>query len=321
MRTFSVVRGAACLFALGLLLSACGSGQPALNSSSAFSQQTAARQNGGESLLYIGGQHAVQMYSYPDGTYQASVKTQGLVNGLCSDSNGDVFVAAAPAKSSKNDAGFIYEYAHGGNAPIATLDSPKGTIPLACSSDPTTGDLAVTIQKTKNFAPAVSIYAKATGMPTVYTSDALGANPQLGYDSNGNLLVTSGGNVGAWLASGSTSLTKVTLDQTLGGVAHVQWDGTYFALQSFDTIKHNGEKIFERVFRVQISGSSGHVASFTRFTGWPAKNAGQSWIDGTTIVGTPYNEISFWKYPQGGAAFKVAHPHSPGKAVTISDAP
>jgi hypothetical protein len=322
MRTFLWMRRAASFCTLGVFLAACATSPSALNlPDSAQHRPGAQAQDGGGALLYVGSKQSIEVYSFPSGVHRASLHSTGIVRAMCSDSNGNVFVAAAPVKSSKSGSGSIYEYAHDGKAPIATLEAPKDDVPIACSRDSTTGNLAVTNRNSKKYTPSVSIYANAAGTPTVYTSGAIGANPQAGFDDSGNLFVTSGGNLGVLLPNGATDFTKITLTKTLGGVDHVQWDGKYFALQSFDTLGHNGEKLFERVFRVQISGSSGRVVNATHFIGWPEHNAGQSWIDGTTIVATPYDSISLWNYPAGGKAVKVIHPGRPGKAVTVSLAP
>ena len=222
---------------------------------------------------------------------------------------------------SSGDTGAVYEYAHGGSKPIAKLAVPKHEIPIDCSSDPTTGNLAVTLQNSRNYAPSVAIYPKAAGTPKIYVSRAIGAAPQAGYDDRGDLFATSGGNVGAELPMGKTLFTTIKLSETLGGVAHVQWDGTYLALQSFVYLKHNREKLFERIFRVQISGSTGKVVSRSHFHDWPEKDPGESWIQGRTIVATPAREIVFWAYPAGGNPRKVIRHGRPGNAITVSVAP
>jgi len=269
-------------------------------------------------LLYAGIHHDIEVYAFPSGEYQETFQAKGNVSGMCSDASGNLFVTAAPGKSSPTGTGFIEEYAHGGKAPIATLEVPKHEIPVACSSDPTTGNLAVTEENASNFAPSVAIYAKAAGAPALYTSSALGADPQAGYDAGGDLLATSGGDVAGELLAGKTAFVTITLSRTLGGVAHVQWDGKYFALQSFDALRHNGEKIFERIYRIAISGTKGTVAGRTTFDDWSEKDAGQSWIQGATIVATPLSEIVFWQYPTGGKPTKILHSHDRVKAVTVS---
>jgi len=272
----------------------------------------------GTALIYAGNQSYVETYSFPGGAAHGTFTVDGLVEGMCSNSKGDVFVALAPRKRMKSPTGFVEEYAHGGTTPIATLQLPNREIPVACSSDPATGNLAVTAQNSVNYAPAVAIYANASGTPKVYTSRALGAYPQAAYDAAGDLFATSGANVGVELAAGKDSLKKITLTQTLGGAQHVQWDGKYWAIESFDTSKHNREKLFERIFRVQISGSRAKVVGTSRFDAWPASDPGQAWIANQTILATPRSSILFWAYPSGGAPRKTVHSPHHVKAITVS---
>jgi hypothetical protein len=309
------VRGATFLFFGAAVLAACGAGQAGLSPSASTllgSSGTYGQASVGD-LLYAGHKHRIEIYSFPGGAYQRTLKTAGFVNGMCSDSHGNVFVAEA-----QGEAGYVYEYEHGGTAPVATLSVPKPNAPVACSSDPTTGNLAVTMQNTQNFTPSVGIYAKAAGTPRVYALGELGADPQGAYDDQGDLFVTSGGNVGAELSAGKTVFEQITLSKTIGGVGHVQWDGKYFALQSFDTTRHQGEKLFEKIFRVQLSGDGGKIVDIISFGGWPEQDPGQSWISGGTVVATPFSEVLFWAYPAGGKAEKIIYTHHQLGAVTLS---
>lgn len=318
MKTLLAAQRAFFLFVAASLLASCA--PPAGGAPGLFPQQRGlAKSDGGRGdLMYTGVAHYVEVYSYPAGELEQTFTIKGNVNGMCSDSDGNVFVAAAPSKTSKSKGGFVYEYAHAGKTPIATLDVPGHGIPIACSSDPASGNLAVTIQDSRNYAPSVAIYAKATGAPKIYKSDAIGAYPQVAYDQGGDMLATSGGNVAAELLKGKDKLQTITLAQTLGGVRHLQWDGAHWALQSFDALKHNREKILERIYRVQISGSSGHVVGRTRFEPWLARDPGQSWIAGTTMVATPFSSIYFWAYPAGGKPLKAIRSSQHVKAITIS---
>jgi hypothetical protein len=321
MRTiFHTARHAVCLSAVAATLAACGAAQPALNPA-APAQQSAPgqsqRKTSGD-LIYVGGTHTVDVLTYPGLKSQGTFKTKGGVTGICSDSAGNVFVTQAAKKSSSDGTGYVDEYAHGGTTPIASLNVPQGEVPMDCASDPGTGNLAVTIQSSASYAPSVAIYAGGSGKPAVLTTDALGADPQCGYDASGNLLVTSGGNVAAMLAAGKKSFKTVTFDRLLGGVRHVQWDGTYWALQSFHVTHHNGEKLWERVFRLQVSGASAKVAGIVKFKNWPEKVSGSSWIDGDAIMATPYTELAFWKYPDGGKVTTKIRLSSHMAAVTVS---
>src|ERR1700677_289861 len=96
-----------------------------------------------QNLLYIGdnGSGGVLVYSYAPGYklvgFLAAPRYPG---GECVDKAQDVFI---PDAGGGGDVTF--EYAHGGTAPIAILGDLGGG-PVACSIDPTTGNLAVTIR-------------------------------------------------------------------------------------------------------------------------------------------------------------------------------
>lgn len=270
-------------------------------------------------LLYMGERHTLETFTYPAGALVSKLTTKFAVEGMCSDAKGDVFVAAIDGPGS-GSTGAIYEYAHGGTSPIATLASPQNQYPVSCSSDPTTGNLAVTSYNRHTYAPEVEVYVKASGSGNVYTSETLGANPQLAYDASGDLFVTSGANVGAELVKGGDKLAKITFDRTLGGCSHAQWDGKFFALQSYTASKHQQERVLEHIYRLQISGSKGLVVGWSHFLNWQESDAGQSWLQDSTLIATPGNYVAFWNYPAGGKAIKIVHPPHAGKAVTVSAA-
>jgi hypothetical protein len=303
------------LCAAASVLSACGALQSPLSpvSSAQYGAPGLSGHKAGGDLMYVGAKKVVEIYTFPAGIYQGAFDTQGLLSAMCSDSKGNVYIAVTDAGS-----GYVYEYSHGGVKPIATLDAPTRDVPISCSSDPISGNLAVTLQNSRDYAPSVAIYPKGAGTPKIYFSRVLGANPQAGYDDRGDLFATSGGNVAAELRAGKTRFVEISFSKTLGGVAHVQWDGTNMALQSFDYSTHNGEKIFERIFRLQISGTMAKIVGTSRFHNWSQKDAGESWIQGGEIAATPFGAIVLWAYPGGGKALKVIHPVHRGKAITVS---
>ncbi len=270
-------------------------------------------------LLYIGAHHFIETYSYPSGTSASRMHTKFFVVALCSDVHGNVFMPATLAQSGKTS-GEVVEYAHGGSQPLRTVALPKGQLPVDCSSDPSTGNLAVTSYDVRNFAPQINVYVNGSGTPHAYKAPALGASSEPAYDNSGDLYVTSGGNVGVFLAAGSSTLVKITSNTILGPVAHAQWDGKYFALQSFTVARHQGEHTQERIFRFSISGSTATLQGYSHFTGWYAHDPGRSWIDGNTMVATPGAYIAIWNYPAGGKSVKVVHPGKAAKSVTVSAA-
>lgn len=321
LKLLEQARCAACLSAFAFAFSACAANQPQ-TTPSLPAAPTASRAGGsGGDLLYVGARREGTIYSYPGGSLVGNFTTPASIHGMCADAKGNVFVVAGKNGSKPSAAGYVYEFAHGGTSPISTLALPARQIPASCSVDPTTGDLAVTSYDGKDFAPEIEIYFGGTGTPATYTSKVIGAIPQAAYDASGDLFVTSGNNKGVELLPGSAKLVTITFDQTLGGVDHVQWDGAHFALQSYQNSQHNKERLLEHIYRLQISGHRATILGLSHFKNWLTRYAGQSWIDGDTIVATPGNYIAFWKYPQGGQAFLVLHPANVSKAVTISSAP
>jgi hypothetical protein len=322
LKLHAKARCAACLCAFSAAFSGCA-GNPIQATPAVSAPQAAAHRagHGGGDLLYVGAQREGTIYSYPGGSPIGTFGTSATIHGMCSDAKGNVFVVAGKNGAKPSAAGYVYEFAHGGTTPVATLNLPTREIPVSCSSDPGSGDLAVTSYDTRNFAPMIEVYAGASGTPATFTSRALGANPQAGYDADGNLFATSGGNLGVELVKGSAQLAKITFDQTLGGVDHVQWDGAHFALQSFQNSQHNKERLFEHIYRLQISGGHATILGSSNFKNWHAGEPGQSWIERNTLVATPGSSIALWKYPAGGQAYLVLHPAQASKAVTISRAP
>jgi hypothetical protein len=317
-RPIHALHFAACLCALA----GCTGLPPGTSPVAPLHKALLARRDGSQTdLIYAGVKHQAIVYTYPGGAFEGTFRTPFLIQAMCSDAKGDVFVTAVVEQKSGAPTGYVYEYAHGTKSPVSTLDVPAHEIPVNCSSDPTTGNLAVTSYDVHNFAPLVEIYTGGTGEAKLYHSEELGANPQPAYDASGNLFVISGGNVAALLPKGKQELEKIRLSETIGNVAHAQWDGKYFALQSYEATKHNRENVSVHYFRVQISGTTGTIAGVSSFFNWHQKDAGQSWLQGDTVIATPGSSITFWKYPAGGKASKVLHPSDPSQAVTVSLAP
>ena len=109
--------------------------------------------------------------------------------GLCSDRLGNVWVANASTESGE---GYLVEYAHGGMTPIATL-SDTGESPVACSIDPSTGNLAAANCPDRDCASTVAIYARAQGTPTQIPTGPSMGDPfeYYTYDNSGNIFVAA----------------------------------------------------------------------------------------------------------------------------------
>jgi WD40 repeat protein len=286
------------------MLAGCGGSQPSIGAPGAMPQTLASATHADRDkswmkpgsasgdLLYVAdGEGRAFVLTYPQGQLVGQLDFPSTNSGnICSDGDGDIFVPSG------YDGEEIWEYAHGGTQPIATLREDSG-YPIACAVDPTTGNLAVTNEINYPYKGNVAIYAGAQGDPTYY-SDSEIPNPIFcGYDNRGNLFIDGG--PFAELPSGSGTFTNIKLNKHIYQGGQVQWDSTYMTVAS-----RNANKIY----RLQISGSTGKVVSATLLKG-PGRHAtSQSWIQGGTIIapaGRNDDRVGIWNYPTGGKALTI----------------
>jgi hypothetical protein len=262
-------------------------------------------------LLYVGaGAKRVFVLSYPEGKLVGRLSISSRPWGLCSDTDGNVFVT--------EESGGVLEYAHGGTNPINTL-SAHGA--FSCSWDPSTGNLAVVERPN-----SIAIFKGASGTPQTYTDTSFMEFNYCAYDDKGDLFV-AGKPIGLYAYSlaevdtGSGTFKTITLNEIVDNLGDLQWDGKYLAIDDFDGTG--------TINRVQVSGSSGTIKATTNLGG--AQFYGYwTWLqDGTFIspIYTGYDKNSlmdFWSYPSGGNPKKKL-PHRVGGrriwGVTVSVAP
>lgn len=262
----------------------------------------------GQDLLYVSADGAtnVYIYSYPQRVLVNTIESlNAYAAGECVDSSGDVFVTTVNASGS----GTIYEYAHGGTTPIATLSDPGQA--NGCALDPTTGNLAVMNPRDwtnpyYQYSGDLAVYTGARGQPQIYYPQPPVSGFIFGaYDNGGNLFLSAGDNAHPTyvdlirMSSGSDSFETISVPQKLSGPASLQWNGQYLTFTS------GGEQTLLDVYRLSISGSNAKVAGTTQLTSRKNKMTGQAWIQGHTIITTDYighgyQDISFWSYPKGG---------------------
>jgi hypothetical protein len=239
---------------------------------------------------------------------------------LCADKAGNIFVPDA-------DASRIFEYAHGGTSPIATLHDALHA-PHACSVDGVTGDLAVVDAGTSG---DIAIYRNASGNPTRHYDTHFTKYDFCGYDDAGNLFVDGTNHLDrfrfAEIPKGRKFLTGVNLDADIITPGSVQWDGKYMAL---------GDEVGSSVYQFAITGSTGTEKGRTDLEGGDGP-VRQFWIprfarghvnpQGRHIVATQFHfsrfdfgDVGYWGYPAGGAAthFIVGPDHPLGVTVSIS---
>jgi hypothetical protein len=159
----------------------------------------------GENLLYISdpASGGVLIFTYnPPSTPKSVGALLGLPApaGMCVDKEQNIFIT-----NGLNRGTYVtLEYIHGGTNPIQVLGDPGN--PVACSIDPTTGNLA--IATVGDYASGIALYKKATGKPTLYSDSAFTDMWFCGYDDKGNLFVDGDGNTQlAELPKGSKLLT------------------------------------------------------------------------------------------------------------------
>lgn len=285
-------------------------------------------------LLYVSDliRNHVNAYNYPDGGRVLTLTGFTNPSGVCSDTNGNVFVLG-----NRNDN--VVEYAHGADAPTQTLNVPGWAI--ACSYDPNTGNLAVVVDS-QTEGTGVAIFSSEQGTPTMSYSGYGTAIARCGYDDNSDLFC-DGSIDGERLAffvlgSGSNQIRQVPVT---GGEFYepnqMQWDGQYITVldSAFDTVSritfaHSGS-----AFAGIPGGWYGTVVGVTTLDKCGYSKPWSSWIyDGSIIVActldSPYQNqdkgrVPIWNYPQGGHPVKriakdESQPNFPD-GVTISVAP
>jgi hypothetical protein len=291
------------------MLAGCGGSQPPIGAPGTTPQSSAiaAHPDRGRSwmlpeakskdLLYVGDIYDVTVYSYPQGKLEGRLKGFYEIGGECVDKGGHVFVVNAGG----ND---VIEYAHGGNAPIATLKAATSN-PTGCDVDPITGDLAVS-GGTVFSGGNVAVYPHEKEPPTVYTDSNFRQFGWCGYDDSGDLYVNgasySNTVVFAELQKGAGVLTNTTLDQSFQDTGGIQWDGKYLAV---------GDQSLPKIYRFSMSGSKGTKVG-TIDLGSHADFVHQFFIfDGKLIAPNFYwignqfeSNVLFFDYPAGGRAYK-----------------
>ncbi|MGA8473924.1 MAG: hypothetical protein WB681_02550 [Candidatus Cybelea sp.] len=300
--------------AAGALLPGCV-GSPAQMGAPALLQPASTSPNAtkGDLLYVTGGCGGTCVFSYPNGKQVGHLGAAGA--SLCSDKSGNIFM---PSATSSGNA-VVYEYAHGGTTPIATLNLP-GLLAEGCSVDSKSGDLAVTyLCKDCDYGP-VAIFKGARGSPTSYDVTGVFLS-YCGYDNRHNLFADGNGGQGfalLELPAGGSNLTPIAVNQPINSAGEVQWDGKHLAIEDL---------ISPVIYRFQVSGSAATLVGTTKLHG-AGTVAAQSWIQGSTVIvpfganGKPPNEVGLWNYPAGGSPTKIIRKHLAADVLagaTVSD--
>jgi hypothetical protein len=217
--------------------------------------------------------------------------------GECVGTNGDVFIADSGREK-------IYEYAHGGTKALRTLDDAPH-VPIACSVDRTTGNLAVA--NTGASSADVAVYPDARGKAELYGDSAIASAAACAYNPLGDLLIAgeTAGNAAAfaWLPKRLGKLVNITIpgpDPSFKwySVTGIQWDGQFFALDD------------ESVYRIALLNGQAYYVGETELYG-SGVGYGQYGIyqpnpdqQGTEIFAgasaTGISAVDYYPYPGGG---------------------
>jgi hypothetical protein len=272
----------------------------------------------GRDLLYITkpfypGPRDAYVYTYPQGKLVGRLAGLGAPEGECVDKEGNVFIVNSYVDTYDSA---VYEYAHGGTSPIATLYIPYAGA-TGCSIDPTSEKLAVS---GGSRAAVVSIFAykpkRGWRFPKTYTVPNTSYGSFCGYDAKGNLYFDGTNQSQAFelaeLPSGSDSFTTVTLNQSISAPGQVQWHDKYLAIGDAGVSP-------SVIYQFSISGSSATEVGSTTLSG--SKRVEQFWIQGNAVIGPDYSgtDAGFWPYPSGGSATRTISLNSPfGATVSLN---
>ena len=183
--------------------------------------------------------------------------------------------------------------------------------------DPTTGNLAVTNEYSRNSSPgSVAIYKNARGKPQLYRDSNFYYMFFCGYDNAGNLFVNgqpapSGGFAFAELPAraGETERCQPQCEYRFPGRRSV---GRKLLLAV-------GDQISSTIYRFAIAGKVGTEVGSTQLGG--TKQIVQFWKQGAYVVGPDaiYFRVGIWKYPAGGNPVKfLSHSWGLPVAATVS---
>jgi hypothetical protein len=242
----------------------------------------------------------ISILTYPGGVRVAGIRDIDA-RGMCSDPAGNVWVTAYVTGTFE-----LFEYAHGGTTPIATIAMPKHSFAGGCAVDPASGDLAVANLTSGGdpYGGRIYVWSGARpGKPAAYKTPLV---PEyLTYDDQGNIFAAGYfGGSDLWLVlgelpKGAQRVEDIKLDKRTGTPGSIQWDGTRVAV---------GTGAFglpgpPRIYRVRVSGTNGRVTGETvprdpRMYYQPIF----SLIGGSVVstAGSAGDRVEVWPYPSGG---------------------
>jgi hypothetical protein len=291
------------IFVIATMLMGCGSQTHSIMPGAAQARASQITLDAvGRNLLYVSNPTdnvgIVYVYTYPHGKQVGALASFEGAYGLCADQSGDIFVPFLGLF------GGIYEFAHGGASPIASL-SNEYAYEVGCSVSPMTGKLAVIGGYHAAYVTTYNHKVSGWKIGKSYEDRALSQASFCGYDNEGNLFVdgtTSSGDVALTeLPSGGNAFTTITLSQSIKAPGGVQWDGSHLAVGDTGTSP-------SVIYQFDVSGSRATKVGSTMLGG--SKRVEQFWIQRGRLVApdparscgqSPAGCIAIYRYPAGGS--------------------
>jgi NHL repeat len=268
-------------------------------------------------LLYVSdpGTDDVNVYAYPSGKPVGILSGFNEPWGLCSDLDGNVFIADVWHYR-------VVEYAHGGVKPIKTINGEQGH-PTSCSVDPRNNDLAIVYYflNEPSRESEVAVYAHAKRVPKVYDGSKI-ANDlnSCTYDNRGNLFVDglygyASTVVGlAELPKGGKQLVDISLPNHIGHLSSVQWIGNHLAMGD----QSLSGSYPAMIYQYDVDGTKATQVGTTELFGTTGLQ--QFWAQGGK-VGAPSGSVRLYHYPAGGTPLKTLGGLTNPFGITLSIAP
>ena len=287
------------------ILAGCGDLQPgAVQAGAPFAAARRDNAKGGKRVFFsaIDSGHSARIFifTYPDLKLVSYV--QGVTgSGLCTDHQGNVWVATGPN---------IEEISYDGA--LLGIEQDRYGLAFGCAVDIGSDTLALT-----NSNGNVVLLPGDGSQSGIAYPTGLTATYYCAYDNQGNLFVTGlNGQKPELLElpSGKPSFTKLSIDKPIDGAYDIEWDGSHLALEA----SHKGNVI--TIYQLSVAGNQATVTQTTHLAAqdyrfWP--QGYQFAIAGGTVLqsaGHNSKRLELWHYPAGGNAYR----HAQWKSLGIS---
>lgn len=293
-------RLAVTFLAIGAMLEGCSAPQSSFSAAPQIrpGNETKSRSPGGDLLYVVNYGRTAAFLTFPEGKQIGEISGIGHANNVCSDASGNVWFTSSLGRNRYK----LYEFAHGGTQPIASIDVPKSDSAVGCAINPTNGDLAVLNNYGGSSYDSVLIWAGGqSGTPKEYR--VFFVPTACAYDKRGNLLVTgwadSDGYFLAELKIGAAKFTNISLKPHPFLAGSLRWDGRYFAV----AVQHGRGSL---IYRLHVMGSMAKVVQTVEAK--PLIYQTWFWAKGATMIATKRSHdtrlLGIWKYPLGGTPLK-----------------